>query len=76
MRKRYEIHVWGTVLFLDLGSSKVDEAAIDAAVEEVKNFVYGVDEDFSTYKDGSFVSDVFIEDIDFDIYIKPVLFLI
>ena len=43
VRKRYEIHVWGTVLFLDLGSSKVDEAAIDAAVEDVKKFVYGVD---------------------------------
>ena len=56
MRKRYEIDVWGTVLFLDLGSNKVDEAAIDAAVEDVKKFVYGVDEDFSTYKDGSFVS--------------------
>jgi FAD:protein FMN transferase len=56
VRKRYEIDVWGTVLFLDLGSSKVDETAIDAAVEDVKKFVYGVDEDFSTYKDGSFVS--------------------
>jgi len=56
VRKRYEINVWGTVLYLDLGSSKVDEAAIDAAVEGVKKFVYGVDEDFSTYKDGSFVS--------------------
>ena len=29
---------------------------MDAAVEGVKQFVYGVDEDFSTYKDGSFVS--------------------
>ena len=56
VRKRYEIHVWGTVLFLDLGSNKVDEAAIDVAVEDVKKFVYGVDEDFSTYKDVSFVS--------------------
>lgn len=56
MRKRYEIHVWGTVLFLDLGSSKVDETALDAEVESVKKFVHGVDEDFSTYKDGSFVS--------------------
>ncbi len=56
MRKRYEIHVWGTVLILDLGSSKVDEAVIDAAVEGVKKVVFGVDEDFSTYKDGSFVS--------------------
>lgn len=56
VRKRYEIHVWGTVLFLDLGSAQLSEAAMDAAVEDVKSFVYGVDEDFSTYKDGSFVS--------------------
>lgn len=56
VRKRYEIHVWGTVLFLDVATSKIDEAAIDAVVEGVKSFVYGVDEDFSTYKDGSFVS--------------------
>ena len=56
VRKRYEIHVWGTVLFLDLGSSALSEAAMDAAVEDVKKFVYGVDADFSTYKDGSFVS--------------------
>ncbi|CAN2171049.1 Flavin transferase ApbE [Candidatus Nanopelagicaceae bacterium] len=56
VRKRYEIHVWGTVLFLDVASSTLSEAAIDAAVEDVKKFVYGVDEDFSTYKDGSFVS--------------------
>ena len=55
-RKRYEIHVWGTVLFLDLGSSAISEADIDQAVESVKNFVFEVDEVFSTYKDGSFVS--------------------
>lgn len=56
MRKRYEIHVWGTVLFLDLGSDSITESSIDAAVEDVKLFVYEVDEVFSTYKDHSFVS--------------------
>ena len=35
VRKRYEIHVWGTVLFLDLGSSSISEAAMDAAVDSV-----------------------------------------
>ena len=38
VRKRYEIHVWGTVLFLDVGSSALSEAAMDAAVESVKKF--------------------------------------
>jgi thiamine biosynthesis lipoprotein len=55
-RKRYEIQVWGTVLFLDLGSGSIAEADMDAAVESVKSFVYEVDEVFSTYKDGSIVS--------------------
>jgi thiamine biosynthesis lipoprotein len=56
VRKRYEIHVWGTVLFLDLGSASITEGAMDAAVGSVKAFVHEVDEVFSTYKDGSFVS--------------------
>ncbi len=56
VRKRYEIPVWGTVLFIDVASSKVSEGAIDTAIENVKRFVYGVDEEFSTYKDGSFVT--------------------
>ena len=56
VRKRYEIQVWGTVLFLDLGSASISEGAMDAAVDSVKSFVYEVDEVFSTYKDGSFVS--------------------
>ena len=55
-RKRYEINVWGTVLFLDLGSSSITDSEIDQAVESVKTFVYEVDEVFSTYKEGSFVS--------------------
>jgi thiamine biosynthesis lipoprotein len=56
VRKRYEIHVWGTVLFLDLGSASISESSIDEAVESVKTFVYEVDEVFSTYKEHSFVS--------------------
>jgi thiamine biosynthesis lipoprotein len=56
VRKRYEINVWGTVLFLDIGSSTITESAMDQAVESVKAFVYEVDEVFSTYKEGSFVS--------------------
>ncbi len=56
VRKRYEIQVWGTVLFLDLGSTSIAESEINQAVESVKTFVYEVDEVFSTYKEGSFVS--------------------
>ena len=56
VRKRYEIHVWGTVLFLDLGSASISESSMDEAVESVKTFAYEVDEVFSTYKEHSFVS--------------------
>jgi len=55
-RKLYEIEVWGTVLFLDVASSVISEDEIDRGVESVKKFVYTVDEVFSTYKAGSFVS--------------------
>jgi thiamine biosynthesis lipoprotein len=55
-RKRYEIEVWGTVLFLDIGTTSLDGAAIDSAVELVKDFVYQVDAEFSTYKEDSYIS--------------------
>jgi thiamine biosynthesis lipoprotein len=55
-RAAYEIAVWGTVLYIEASSTTVDRAAIDSAIDDVKNFVHGVDEDFSTYKEGSFVS--------------------
>jgi thiamine biosynthesis lipoprotein len=64
VRKRYEINVWGTVLYLDLGSSSIAEVEIDQAVESVRDFVYEVDEVFSTYKEGSFVSRLRRSEID------------
>jgi thiamine biosynthesis lipoprotein len=63
-RKRYEINVWGTVLFLDLGSTSITESDIDQAVELVKDFVFEVDEVFSTYKEDSFVSRLRRREID------------
>ena len=55
-RAAYEIPVWGTVLYIEASSTTVDRAVIDAAIVDVKNFVMDVDEEFSTYKEGSFVS--------------------
>ena len=52
----YEIEVWGTILYIEVASTKVDRAAIDAAIEDVKKFVYRVDELFSTYRPDSVVS--------------------
>ncbi len=55
-RAAYEIPVWGTVLYIEASSTTVDRAAIDTAVEDVKKFVFEVDNAFSTYKEGSFIS--------------------
>lgn len=55
-RGAYEIEVWGTVLYIEVASTVIDRAAIDAAIEEVKKFVVDVDNAFSTYKESSFVS--------------------
>ena len=38
-RGRYEIEVWGTVVYIEAASTTVDRAAIDAAIEDVTVFV-------------------------------------
>ena len=55
-RAAYEIEVWGTVLYIEASSTTVDRAAIDRAIVDVKKFVIGVDNDFSTYKSSSYIS--------------------
>mgnify|MGYP000131338792 CR=1 FL=1 len=52
----YEIEVWGTILFIEVASTAIDKAAMDAALEDVKDFVFSIDRDFSTYKTDSYVS--------------------
>ncbi len=55
-RGTYEIEVWGSVLYISATSTVIDRAAIDAAIEGVKEFVVDVDNAFSTYKENSFIS--------------------
>ena len=55
-RGAYEIHVWGTVLYIEAASTVIKRSEIDRAIEDVKRFVFDVDEKFSTYKADSFVS--------------------
>jgi thiamine biosynthesis lipoprotein len=55
-RGAYEIHVWGTVLYIEAASTVITRSEIDRAIEDVKSFVFDVDEKFSTYKADSFVS--------------------
>lgn len=55
-RGAYEIETWGTILYIEASSTTIDRAAIDAAIEDVKSFVFDVDRAFSTYKESSFVT--------------------
>lgn len=65
-RGAYEIEVWGTVLYISAASNVIDQAAIDAAIEEVKKFVIEVDNSFSTYKESSYVSRLRRSEIEID----------
>ena len=56
VREQYEIEVWGTVLYIAAISTSLDKSEIDCAIEDVKKFVYEVDEVFSTYKSESVIS--------------------
>jgi thiamine biosynthesis lipoprotein len=50
------IETWGTVVVIDASSRVLDEAGLKAAVDEVEEFFYQVDRDFSTFKSDSQVS--------------------
>ena len=50
------VETWGTVVVIEATSSALDEVTVSAAVDEVEQFFYQVDRDFSTYKSDSQVS--------------------
>jgi FAD:protein FMN transferase len=56
VREQYEIEVWGTILYIAAISTTLDKSKIDLAIEDVRKFVYKVDEVFSTYKSDSVIS--------------------
>jgi thiamine biosynthesis lipoprotein len=53
--KRF-VETWGTVVVIEATSLALDEVAMSAAVDEVEEFFFQVDRDFSTYKENSQVS--------------------
>ncbi len=55
-RVRAEIQTWGTIIFIDASSASIKEPQIEASIDRVRDFLYLVDEIFSTYKDQSEVS--------------------
>jgi thiamine biosynthesis lipoprotein len=50
------VETWGTVVVIEATSSALDKVAVSAAVDEVEEFFFQVDQDFSTYKENSQVS--------------------
>jgi thiamine biosynthesis lipoprotein len=50
------VETWGTVVVIEATSAGLDAVAVSAGVDEVEEFFYQVDRDFSTYKDDSQVS--------------------
>jgi thiamine biosynthesis lipoprotein len=50
------VETWGTVVVVDATSQVLDEVALVNAVDQVQEFFFQVDRDFSTYKSDSQVS--------------------
>jgi len=50
------VQTWGTVVVIEATSLALDEVAVSAAVDEVEEFFFQVDRDFSTYRENSQVS--------------------
>ena len=55
--KRF-VETWGTVVVIEATSSVLDEVAVSDAVYGVEQFFFSVDQDFSTYKEDSQVSQI------------------
>ena len=58
IRTTAEIDVWGTILFIDVASSKVGPEELNAGLVEVTEYVKVIDLEFSTYKPDSQVSKI------------------
>ena len=51
-----EISVWGTEIYIDASSPKLDEAEINRVISGVEAFLFDVDDELSTFKDTSSVT--------------------
>jgi len=52
------VETWGTVIVVIAAASGLEKALLESAVDEVEEFFYQVDRDFSTYKSDSQVSSI------------------
>ena len=53
---RKQFPVWGTIVDVDCSGVNVSDAQLDAAMASIITFCENVDRDFSTYKEGSWIS--------------------
>ena len=58
MRLERFVETWGTVIVIEATSSALDAVTVSAAIDEVEQFFFSVDQDFSTYKENSQVSQI------------------
>ena len=56
MRSERLVETWGTVIVVDATSSRLDKSSLVKEIDEVENFFFQVDQDFSTFKADSQVS--------------------
>ena len=56
MRLERLVQTWGTVIVIDATSLGLGEGALTKAIDEVEEFFFQVDRDFSTYRENSQVS--------------------
>ena len=53
-----EIHVWGSVLTVELSSTHLPNAKFEPLIDTVEKFAHRVDDLFSTYKENSTISQI------------------
>ena len=58
VRTTAEIDVWGTILYVEVASTKVGLVELNAGLAEVTEYVKLIDREFSTYKSDSQVSQI------------------
>ena len=59
-----QVESWGTVILFELSSQKVSQEVLNQAFTEAEQFIYHVDEVFSTYKEKSIISQLKREEIE------------
>ena len=55
-RLRSQFPVWGTIVDVDIASNNVGAEELNAAMQKIQQFCHGVDQDFSTYIDTSWIT--------------------